>query len=84
MVSFNLISNTIKFTDRGNIYVNVDLVKDNKDSITILFEVKDDGVGIPKEKQGNVFEEEAVPIAQRLNSYVDVFQQVPITIPMIQ
>lgn len=56
-VFINLISNAIKFTDRGNIYVNASFVTDNIDSITILFEVKDDGVGIPKEKQGNVFED---------------------------
>ncbi len=46
----NLISNAIKFTDKGSVTVSV-----KKDGEFVLFSVKDTGVGIPKEKQKEMF-----------------------------
>jgi CheY-like chemotaxis protein len=55
----NLLSNAVKFTDRGNITLIVTLdefkiVTDN--NITLLFCIKDTGIGIPKNKQFKLFE----------------------------
>jgi len=47
----NLLSNSIKYTpDRGNIKLSVSLAKTN-----LLFEVKDNGIGILKRQQDQVF-----------------------------
>jgi signal transduction histidine kinase/DNA-binding response OmpR family regulator len=51
----NLISNAIKFTEEGHIYVNVSLQQDNSESF-ICFEVEDTGIGISTEKQDTIFE----------------------------
>jgi len=55
----NLVSNAIKFTERGYVHVNVSLEQD-EDKSYIRFDVEDTGVGIPAEKQARVFE----PFAQ--------------------
>ncbi|MHC4125162.1 MAG: hybrid sensor histidine kinase/response regulator [Planctomycetota bacterium] len=51
----NLISNAIKFTEEGHIYVNVSL-QQNDSKPFICFEVEDTGIGIPAEKQDTIFE----------------------------
>jgi len=55
-VLINLISNAIKFTKGGEVKVIVNLAKEEKDSVFINFEVIDNGRGIPKEMQHQVFE----------------------------
>ena len=55
-VLFNLIGNSIKFTQNGNIYVKAILEATDNDCAKIRFEVNDDGPGIPKEKQATIFE----------------------------
>lgn len=51
-ILLNLLSNAIKFTPEGNsIYVNISMVKNN-----ISIEVKDEGIGIPKNMQSIIFE----------------------------
>ena len=52
----NLISNAIKFTELGTVVLSLDLIKDKGDIHKIRFEVKDTGIGIPKDKQQYVFE----------------------------
>jgi len=60
----NLIGNSIKFTDEGEIVLNVKLAgKENikyglkeKDEVCLLFSVRDTGVGIPKERQDAIFD----------------------------
>lgn len=52
----NLISNAIKFTERGGISVKVSGKKTNTDEINLHFTVKDSGIGIPKEKINRIFE----------------------------
>jgi signal transduction histidine kinase/DNA-binding response OmpR family regulator/CHASE3 domain sensor protein len=50
----NLISNAIKFTSEGS--VTLEVIKNPKDEKQICFAVKDTGIGIPREKQYNIFE----------------------------
>ncbi|WP_022851289.1 ATP-binding protein [Limisalsivibrio acetivorans] len=52
----NLISNSIKFTSKGNITLKLSLMDKRGDSVEILFEVIDTGAGIALEKQMSIFE----------------------------
>ncbi|HYP04669.1 MAG TPA: response regulator [Bryobacteraceae bacterium] len=52
----NLIGNAIKFTDCGEILVRVTTAEAREDNIVLQFSVQDTGIGIPKEKQGLIFE----------------------------
>ncbi|MCP4718559.1 MAG: response regulator, partial [Desulfobacteraceae bacterium] len=55
-ILMNLIGNAIKFTLMGEIFIWVDTIEQDKEQITLKFSVKDTGIGIPKEKQGSIFE----------------------------
>ena len=55
-ILINLIGNAIKFTKEGTIYVLVDLEYEKNHSQSIRFEVKDSGIGIPKEKLELIFQ----------------------------
>ncbi|MBE1275523.1 response regulator [Enterovibrio baiacu] len=55
-VMINLVGNAVKFTERGRIDVNIRLVEEAGDRITVLFEVLDTGIGIPENKQSQIFE----------------------------
>ncbi|MBN9337537.1 MAG: response regulator, partial [Chryseobacterium sp.] len=50
----NLLSNAIKFTSEGSITLNIR--KDPKNKESIIFSVKDTGIGIPEDKQNIIFE----------------------------
>ncbi|AYN67803.1 response regulator [Euzebyella marina] len=57
-VLINLVGNAIKFTENGNIWLELKLVKKSKkDRFMTEFVVKDDGPGIPLDKQGDIFKE---------------------------
>jgi CheY-like chemotaxis protein len=51
----NLCNNAIKFTDKGHVYVNVSLTEVEEKQM-LRFDVEDTGIGIPFEKQKEVFE----------------------------
>jgi len=55
-ILLNLVSNAIKFTDKGEIEVSVDLLKKKGREVTLLFKVRDTGIGIPQDKQAVIFE----------------------------
>lgn len=59
-ILLNLISNAVKFTDRGEISVRVELIEKNKESATLEFSVQDTGVGISQDAIAELFE----PFAQ--------------------
>lgn len=53
----NLLSNAIKFTPKEKkIFFNIKLKKLKNDFATILFEIKDEGIGISKNDQEKIFE----------------------------
>ncbi|HJV86359.1 MAG TPA: response regulator [Noviherbaspirillum sp.] len=52
----NLLSNSIKFTHRGEVVVSVSAVPFGDASHEVLFSVKDTGIGIPQERQGELFQ----------------------------
>lgn len=56
-VLMNLISNAIKYTPQeGKICLNVQKVSQSKDQLGLLFEVKDNGIGMSESFAKNVFE----------------------------
>src|SRR5262249_9047202 len=55
-VLVNLIGNSLKFTEMGQVLLEVKSTSDNKDDAMIQFSVSDTGVGIPDEKQQLIFE----------------------------
>jgi len=54
-ILMNLVSNAIKFTEKGEIVVGVSLIKETDTHTELHFEVKDTGIGIPKEAQQHLF-----------------------------
>jgi signal transduction histidine kinase/ActR/RegA family two-component response regulator len=55
-IIFNLISNAIKFTHTGNVWVKVTQLEDRHNTVTVDFAVKDTGIGIEKENLDAIFE----------------------------
>ncbi len=56
-ILMNLVGNAIKFTTNGDIYITAKEETISENEITIHFSIKDNGIGIPKEKQKAIFEE---------------------------
>ena len=54
-ILINLINNAMKFTQQGEIFVGVDLIKSENNQIEIGFHVRDTGIGIPQDKLSRLF-----------------------------
>ncbi len=52
----NLAGNALKFTEKGSVTIRADLKNEDEESATLVFEVKDTGIGIPHEKLKTIFE----------------------------
>ena len=55
-VLINLIGNSLKFTENGDVVIRVSKLAENNNKITLHFEIEDNGVGISKKKQKSIFE----------------------------
>lgn len=55
-VLLNLADNAIKFTDKGEIFVHVSIKQKETDTITLLFEVRDMGIGLTAEQTARLFQ----------------------------
>lgn len=51
-ILLNLIGNSLKYNDKDNIIIDIDVTQDED---YYYFSVKDNGIGIPKEKQKEIF-----------------------------
>jgi signal transduction histidine kinase/CheY-like chemotaxis protein len=56
-ILINLIGNAIKFTENGEVMLQVELQAVVNDMATFYFAVSDTGIGIPKNKQATIFED---------------------------
>lgn len=55
-VLMNLVNNAIKFTEEGSIFLKVSVTDAENSESWIRFDVKDTGIGIPKDRQAELFE----------------------------
>ena len=54
-ILFNLISNAVKFTDQGEVFVLVSKESEDDAQVVVRFEVKDTGIGVSEEAQARLF-----------------------------
>ena len=55
-VVLNLVGNALKFTERGEIVVHVQIDSISDQDVFLRFSIRDTGIGIPREKQLSIFE----------------------------
>ncbi len=56
-VLVNLLNNAVKFTEKGEIFLSVKIHEQGPDGrVTLLFEIKDTGIGIPLDRQHRLFQ----------------------------
>jgi PAS domain S-box-containing protein len=55
-IILNLVSNAVKFTNKGKITVRVSLLDEDEEKVNIEFAVSDTGIGIPEDKMDKIFE----------------------------
>ncbi|WP_265163104.1 tetratricopeptide repeat-containing hybrid sensor histidine kinase/response regulator [Salinimicrobium tongyeongense] len=56
-IIMNLVGNGVKFTERGKVWIKADCKSCENGKCLIYFEVGDTGMGIPENKQQEIFEE---------------------------
>src|SRR5579875_1885201 len=52
----NLVSNALKFTEKGEVVMEVQALSETADQVTLRLSVRDTGIGIPLERQACIFE----------------------------
>ncbi|MEQ8253823.1 MAG: ATP-binding protein, partial [Smithellaceae bacterium] len=52
----NLVNNAVKFTEKGDVELKVDLLDNDADRVKILFAVRDTGIGMKKEQARQLFQ----------------------------
>ncbi|MEL6534887.1 MAG: response regulator [Bacteroidota bacterium] len=55
-VLYNLVSNALKFTTKGNVTVSVKSMDEDEESVTLKYSVADSGIGIAPDKLEAIFE----------------------------
>lgn len=68
-ILLNLTNNALKFTAEGEVEVSTGLVKQQQDSVSLKFEVRDTGIGISAEKIPDLFQ----PFTQADGSHTRIY-----------
>lgn len=55
-ILINLCGNAVKFTDKGEIVVSIDVLEHTDDQVMMKFSVKDTGIGMTEEQIGRLFQ----------------------------
>lgn len=56
-IVYNLVGNSIKFTESGGIYISLQCTDITAEKITIAFRFSDTGIGIPASRQTRIFDQ---------------------------
>ncbi len=56
-ILINLVGNAIKFTEKGEVCIEVQVIAQHADTATLRFEVIDTGIGVPDTEMNRIFEE---------------------------
>jgi signal transduction histidine kinase/ligand-binding sensor domain-containing protein/DNA-binding response OmpR family regulator len=54
-ILINLVSNAIKFTNKGEVFISVKIAEQKNEDLTLEFSVRDTGIGIPSDKLDKLF-----------------------------
>jgi len=52
----NLVGNAIKFTERGEVVLDIEVAEHARQSVELHIQVRDTGIGVPREQQARIFE----------------------------
>lgn len=55
-ILFNIVGNSVKFTDEGFVKIDVQLINEDAEDFTLKFTIIDSGIGIPEDKVDTIFE----------------------------
>lgn len=55
-ILINLLNNAIKFSKNGDVWCTIKKRQETSEHVTLYFEIKDNGIGIPKDKQSAIFD----------------------------
>lgn len=55
-ILYHLTDNAAKFVEKGSINIRISRQEETQTSVSLLFEIKDTGIGIPENRQGTLFE----------------------------
>lgn len=55
-ILINLLNNAIKFSKNGDVWCTIKKRQETAENVTLYFEIKDNGIGIPKDKQEAIFD----------------------------
>lgn len=55
-VLINLLNNAIKFSKNGKVWLTINKTLEKEGEVVLFFEIKDNGIGIPLEKQEAIFD----------------------------
>lgn len=55
-VLINLVNNAIKFSKNGKVWITINKTFETNDEVILYFEIKDNGIGIPLDKQDTIFD----------------------------
>ncbi|MEJ7695056.1 PAS domain S-box protein, partial [Daejeonella sp.] len=55
-ILINLLGNSVKFTEKGEVKLKLDLVEETKKTVKVRFEISDTGIGIGPEKIDYIFD----------------------------
>ncbi|GAC1311580.1 MAG: hybrid sensor histidine kinase/response regulator [Mucilaginibacter sp.] len=54
-ILINIVSNAIKFTNKGEVFIGVKVAEQHNEDLTLEFNVRDTGIGIPPDKLDKLF-----------------------------